>query len=118
MTNDLLYQLALTLVPNIGPVQAKILLQYFNVADIFKARKVTLEKIEGIGGVRANSLKAFTDFSIVEEEIKFIEKYKIRPLFLTDKEYPQRLLNCYDSPTLLYYRGTANLNTSKIIAVI
>jgi DNA processing protein len=57
MTNDLLYQLALTLVPNIGPVQAKILLQYFDAAEIFKARKTALEKIEGIGGIRANNIK-------------------------------------------------------------
>lgn len=118
MTNDLLYQLALTFVPNIGPVQAKILLQHFDPVEIFKARKTSLEKIEGIGGVRANNIKAFTDLSIVEDEVKFIEKYKIKPLFLTDKEYPQRLLNCYDSPTLLYYRGTANLNASKIVAIV
>ena len=81
MTNDLLYQLALTLVPNIGPVQAKILLQHFEAEEIFKARKTALEKIEGIGGVRANNIKAFADFSKAEEEIKFIEKYKIKPLF-------------------------------------
>ena len=37
---------------------------------------------------------------------------------MTDKDYPQRLLNCYDSPTLLYYRGTADLNASKIIAIV
>jgi len=118
LSNDLLYQLSLTLVPNIGPVQAKILLQYFDAAEIFKARKTALEKIEGIGGIRANNIKAFTDFSKAEEEIEFIEKYKIKSLFLTDKDYPQRLLNCYDSPTLLYYKGTADLNTSKVIAIV
>lgn len=118
MTNDLLYQIALTLIPNIGPVQAKILLQHFEAAEIFKAKKSQLEKIEGIGTVRAASIKEFVDFSRVEEEIKFIEKYKIRPLFISDKDYPQRLLNCYDSPTILFYKGTADLNASKIIAVI
>ena len=81
-------------------MQAKILLQHFDAAEIFKARKTALEKIEGIGGIRANNIKAFTDFSKAEEEIGFIEKYKIKSLFLTDKDYPQRLLNCYDSPTI------------------
>ncbi|MEQ1678938.1 MAG: DNA-processing protein DprA, partial [Chitinophagaceae bacterium] len=57
-------------------------------------------------------------FYRAEEEIKFIEKYKITPLFITDKAYPKRLLKCYDSPTLLYYRGDANLNAEKMIAVI
>lgn len=118
MTNELLYQIALTLIPNIGPVQAKILLQHFDPDEIFKAKKPALEKIEGIGSVRAASIKAFTDFSKAEEEILFIEKYRIKPLFISDKDYPQRLLNCYDSPTLLYYRGTIDLNTSKIVAII
>jgi DNA processing protein len=119
MTNELLYQLALTQVPNIGDVQAKILLQYFGAASaIFKARQSSLEKIEGIGEVRARSLKTFNDFHLAETEIKFIEKYNIKTLFLSDDAYPKRLLNCYDSPTLLFYKGTANLNHSRIIAIV
>ena len=118
MHSDLLYQLALTQVPNIGPVQAKILLQHCDAEEIFHAKKSYLEKIEGIGPVRAASIVAFKDFSSVEDEIKFIEKYKIKPLFVTDPAYPKRLLNCYDSPTLLYYRGEADLNAKKIVAVI
>lgn len=118
MNDELLYQLSLTLIPNIGPVQAKILLQQFDVADIFKAKKTELEKIEGIGTVRALSIKSFTDFSKAETEISFIEKYKIKPLFITHKDYPRRLLNCYDSPTLLYYKGEADLNSEKIIAIV
>jgi DNA processing protein len=117
--NDLIYQLTLTEVPNIGCVQAKILAQHFGEAEkIFKAKQSTLEKLEGIGSIRANCIKGFNDFSKAEEEIKFIEKFKIKTLFITDKEYPQRLLNCYDSPTLLFYKGTADLNASKILAIV
>jgi len=119
LSSELLYQLALTEVPNIGCVHAKILAQEFGSAEkIFKANQQQLEKIEGIGEVRAKAIKNFSNFSKAEEEIKFIKKYKIRPLFLTDKNYPQRLLNCYDSPTLLYFKGDTELNTSKIIAII
>jgi len=119
MNTDLLYQLALTQVPNIGDVQAKILAEEFGTAEaIFKAKKSTLEKIEGIGVVRASSIKKFDAFKEQEEEMNFIEKYKIKPLFLTDADYPKRLLHCYDPPTLLFYRGNANLNTSKIISII
>ena len=119
MNNELLHQLALTLVPNIGDVQAKILIQHFGeVSAIFKAKTSTLEKIEGIGSVRAKSIKEFNDFHIAEKEQQFIEKYKIKTFFLTDPEYPKRLLNCYDSPTLLFYKGTADLNASKIVAIV
>src|SRR5688572_19760894 len=119
MNSELLYQLALTEVPNIGCVHAKILAQQFGSAEkIFKAKQQLLEKIEGIGEVRARSIKAFTSFSKAEEEIRFIQKYKIKTLFLTDKDYPKRLLNCYDSPTLLFYKGEADLNASKVIAIV
>ncbi|HAO46567.1 MAG TPA: DNA-processing protein DprA [Ferruginibacter sp.] len=119
MNNDLLYQVALTLVPNIGDVHAKTLIgRYGDAHSVFKAKKKELEKIEGIGSVRAGSIKAFTDFSSSEEEIKFMDKYKITPLFITGEQYPKRLLNCYDCPALLYYRGNADLNTSKIISIV
>lgn len=119
MNDDLLYQLALTLVPNIGDVHAKILVNHFGDAkSIFQCKHSLLEKIEGIGLVRAKSIKGFDDFDIAEAELSFIEKYQIRPLFLSDKDYPQRLLNCYDSPTLLFYKGTADLNASKIVGIV
>ena len=119
MNNELLHQLALTLVPNIGDVQAKILIQHFGeVSAIFKAKTSTLEKIEGIGSVRAKSIKEFDDFHIAEKEQEFIEKYKIKTFFLTDKDYPKRLLNCYDSPTLLFYKGIADLNAPQIVAIV
>lgn len=119
MNNDLLHRIALTLVPHIGPVQAKILVDHFGDAgSIFKAKKSSLDKLEGIGEKRASSIKLFAGYKKAEAEIGFIEKYKIAPLFITDDDYPRRLLNCYDPPTLLYYRGNANLNAGKMIAVV
>lgn len=119
MPTELLYQLALTLVPYIGDVHAKVLVQHFGDAtSIFKAKQSSLEKIEGIGEVRARAIKSFDDFHVAETELRFIEKYKISPLFLTDAAYPKRLLNCYDSPTLLFYRGTADLTASKVVAIV
>ena len=90
MSSDLLYQLSLTLVPNIGDVHAKILIKHFGDArSIFKAQQSILERIEGIGLVRARSIIEFRDFFLAEEEMKFIEKYKINVLFQTDPGYPQ-----------------------------
>jgi len=119
MQKELLYQIALTLIPNIGDVNAKALVSHFGSAEaIFSASKKVLDEIEGIGSVRAASIRNFKDFSRAEEEIDFIQKYKIIPLFITDKAYPQRLLNCYDSPPLLYYKGNADLNAAKMIAIV
>lgn len=119
MHSELLYQLALTLVPNVGDVQAKLLVQQYGSASaIFKTKRSELEKIEGMGEVRARSITAFKDFAAAEKELAFIEKYKIQPLFLTDAAYPQRLLNCYDSPTVLFYKGSADLNKARVLSVV
>jgi DNA processing protein len=120
LNNNLLQKIAITLIPNIGCVHAKLLLQHFNndIEQLFKAKIKDLSVIEGIGEVRAKSIKYFDDFAIAEKEIAFIEKYKIQPLFISDENYPKRLLNAYDSPTLLYYKGNADLNTKKIVAIV
>jgi DNA processing protein len=119
MNNDLLYQVALTLVPQIGAVHAKILAQHFGSAEaVFKASKKHLESVEGIGTVRAKCIKSFGDFASSEAELAFVEKHKITPLFVTDAQYPRRLLHCYDSPALLFYRGTADLNCPRILSVV
>ena len=117
--DELVYQLALTLVPNIGDVQARLLIQHLGTAEaIFKERTETLEKIEGIGTVRARSIRDFSDFATAETELGFINKFGIKILFLTGRDYPKRLLNCYDAPPLLFYKGTADLNASKVVAIV
>lgn len=117
-SNERLYQLALTMVPNIGPVQARILLQHFDIKEIFRARQRDLERIEGIGTIRASSIKAFNNFKRAEEELMFIEKFRIKTLFITENDYPRRLLNCYDPPTLLFYKGETDLNASRTVAIV
>src|SRR5438309_717716 len=97
MNSEIVYRLALTLVPNIGDVQARLLLQHFGEASsVFKAPKRQLEHIEGIGSVRADSIKAFSDFQLAEKEVEFIERHQIQTIFFTDEAYPRRLLHCND----------------------
>ncbi len=118
--NERLYQIGLTLIEGVGDVNAKNLLAYCGSAsEIFKQKKANLIKIPGIGEYTAKSVFASKAvLNRAEAEIKFVEKYKITPLFFTDENYPQRLKYCSDSPILLYYKGTANLNTNKIVSVV
>jgi len=119
MDNELMYKIAITKIPNIGNVHAKSLMQIFKEpAQIFNASKSQLEKIEGIGSVRASAIKAFRDFDQCKKEIEFIQKHAIDALFFTDEKYPKRLLNCYDSPIMLYFKGSRHLNASKIISIV
>jgi DNA processing protein len=92
MMEDLLHRIAITLVPNIGVIQARTLIDHFgDAANVFRAKKSALEKREGIGAERVSAIKKFDGFKRAEEEIIFIGKYKITPLFLTDADYPKRL---------------------------
>ncbi len=74
--------------------------------------------VEGINEWLAKQIKSWNDFSFAERELLFIEKHHICPLYINDKAYPQRLLNCYDAPILLYFKGHCNLNEQKIISII
>ncbi len=118
--DESLYQIALTLIDGVGDVNAKSLLAYCGSASqVFKHKKNDLLKIPGIGEYTAKSIFASKDvLKRAEDELKFIEKYKITPLFFTDANYPNRLKYCSDSPILLYYKGNANLNTQKIVSVV
>lgn len=119
MKKDLIYQLALSSVPHIGYVHAKNLIQHFHSAEaIFRAPVRLLEKVEGIGMARARSIIQFRDFAEAEQEIRFLEKYQVTPIFLNDSAYPKRLLQCYDPPTLLFYKGKADLGAQRMVAVV
>ncbi len=119
MNQDLLHLIGLTMVPQIGDIHAKALLTHFGSASaVFKARKSELSKIAGIGEIRAESVKSFSDFERVEAELTFIEKYNINVLSHTHPDYPKKLLHCVDAPVAIYYKGNADLNASHIISVI
>lgn len=117
--DNLFYQISLTLVPGVGNVLAKKLLSYCGSAEaVFSEKKKLLLKIPGIGKTVADAITNHEVQERVQEEITFIEKYGIRPLFYSDADYPQRLKECHDAPIILYYTGNADLNAKKILAVV
>jgi DNA processing protein len=119
LQRDLLYLISLTRVPQVGCIHAKTLLRHYGSAEnVFKASLHSLEKINGIGEIRARSIKSFRDFSKSEKEISFILRYGILALTQTDADYPQRLLTAYDAPVLLFYKGNCNLNPEKVISIV
>src|SRR5271154_5685153 len=85
-TNELLHQISLTFIPQIGPVQIKILIDHFgNASSVFTAKRSALENVSGIGTMKAKTILQFKNFAEAEKELEFIQKYKIQQLFLTDK---------------------------------
>lgn len=119
LPNQLKYQIALTLVPGIGDVNAKALLAYCGGPEaVFKEKKQNLLKIPGIGSVVAKSIANHAVFHRVEQEIEFISKENIQTLFFTDQAYPERLKHCSDGPILLYFKGNLDFNAMHFISIV
>lgn len=119
MDESLKYKIALTLIPSIGDILAKKLLSYCGSAEaVFAEKKSALEKIPGIGSAYANAVIAQCVFDRAEEEIEFIKKNDITPIFYLDSNYPKRLMYCEDSPVMLYLKGNVDLNSEKIISIV
>ncbi|TAF46598.1 MAG: DNA-protecting protein DprA [Sphingobacteriales bacterium] len=115
----MLYNIALTLVKGVGDYNLRSLISHCGDAqNVFKAQAETLKKIPGIGPKTAQAILSKQTFARAEKELAFIEKYKIKPLFFTDTDFPKRLHNCEDAPAMLYFKGNANINNQKIIAVV
>lgn len=113
------FEVALTLIPKIGDVLIRQLVSYCGSPEqVFKTPVSKLLKIPNIGKTLAQNLQ---DKSVLEKASKIIEeaeKQQVALLFYTDKNYPNRLKQLYDAPVLLYYKGKADLNHTKTVAIV
>jgi DNA processing protein len=119
-TDQLKYQIALTLIPGVGAVNAKKLIGHTGSAEaLFHEKKSSLSKIHGVGDFIIGSLSKFKEqLNRAEKEIDFIEKNKVRTYFFTDDDYPYRLRQCADSPVLIYSQGNADLDSRHIVSIV
>jgi DNA processing protein len=119
MSTQLLYNIGITLIPGVGDVNGKKLIAYCGGSEaVFKEKRKNLEKIPGIGGSTLQQILNQRVLIRAEEEIIFIDKHQITPLFYLDKKYPKRLQHCVDSPIMIYYKGTTDLNQQRVLGIV
>ncbi|CAN5336183.1 DNA-processing protein DprA [soil metagenome] len=119
MKDTLLHEVALTFLPSVGDVLIKGLVSYCGgIKEVFDASHAKLQRAPGIGDIRAREIMKSNALDRAAQELKFIEKNQIEPLFYLDADYPKRLLHCHDSPVMLYYKGNADLNTMRIVGIV
>lgn len=117
--NELRYTLALQRIPNLGDISAKKLLRKMGSAEaIFREKKTTLAKIDGIGQMRLKEINLGKQLEEADEELQFIEKNGIAYSYFQDKTYPEKLKHCLDGPILLFHRGNIDLVGKKIISIV
>ncbi|MBW6490773.1 MAG: DNA-processing protein DprA [Lentimicrobium sp.] len=116
----LLYQIAITLLPGVGDVNARKLVAYTGSPKaVFNEHKNNLLKIPGMGTASVGLiLKNKNVLERAAREVEFIEKFKIKTTFFTDADYPERLKHCTDSPVMLYSLGNMDFNAPHIVSVV
>lgn len=117
--DQLLYRIALTRTPQVGPVIAKNLIGYCGSAKaVFQSKRRQLLKIPGVGDTIAGNILQQQTLPEAEAELRWISDNGVRALFFLDKDYPQRLRQYPDCPVLLYYQGNADLNAWRTVGII
>jgi len=89
---DLIYHIALTQIPKVGPKLAKNLIAYAGgVENVFSLDKRELLKVPMIGEGIANQILSFNNFSSAEKELERSRKKDIECVTFFHDHYPYRL---------------------------
>lgn len=117
---DKLNQIALSMIPGLGPTSCRKLLEVYPGQDIFDLPPTELKMAFGSHQAVMEAIRNKSTHSRAEEELRFCERNGIRVLFCTDADYPRRLNReeTADCPVVLYALGQADLNAEKAVAVV
>lgn len=118
-TDERISSIALTLCPGIGHISAKRLIDALgSAAEVFGRRKDLPDLFPGISPSIVSALDCPAAFLRAEREMEFVEKNRLTCLTLKDPAYPSRLRECDDAPTVLFFKGNADLNRLHVINLV
>jgi DNA processing protein len=109
----------LNLLPRIGPVRVKRLLEAFETPDaILRSPKDRLMRVDGIGEETAKILTGWRDHADPGSELREAEERGISIVTQADEDYPAPLRNTYDPPLLLYVWGKLEARDRHAIGIV
>jgi DNA processing protein len=110
---------ALNMLPKIGPVRVRRLLETFgSPAAVLAAPKDRLLRVDGIGEESAKILAKWQDHADPAAEINDAAQRGIAIVTQDDADYPQPLRDAYDPPLLLYVWGKLEARDRHAIGVV
>ena len=110
---------ALNMLPKIGPVRVRRLLEAFgDPASILSAPKDRLMRVDGIGEETAKILRSWQDHADPLTEIREAAERGISIVTQNDTDYPSPLREAYDPPLLLYVWGKLEPRDRHAISVV
>lgn len=120
-TSAIRAQIALSLLPHIGAVNAKGVIEYFGSAqDALAAVKADWQGISGISKTWINEIFDAKEAALkkADNELIFIEKHGLRVLGWGEDDYPKALAECVDAPLLLFTKGNIAPNKGHFLSVV
>ncbi|NIQ39125.1 MAG: DNA-protecting protein DprA [Proteobacteria bacterium] len=119
MNQDKRYWIALNLIPGIGSVAYRKLIDAFkDPSRVFESPRRGLEGIEGVGPKLALAIKEFPLKSRLKNELGRIKDLGVSVLTYRDSTYPKNLLAIYDPPPVLYVRGRLEAKDDLAVAIV
>jgi DNA processing protein len=119
ITDEKIYQVALSMVPHVGGAIAKQLINYCGSAsEVFKSKNYLLQRIPGVGSKIAHAIKNSDALDKAYQEVEICQRKGIQIIAYTDPDFPFRLKQIYDVPTIIYYKGTADLDHPRIVSIV
>ncbi|WP_420318195.1 DNA-processing protein DprA [Ekhidna sp.] len=119
MSEELVFQIALELIPGVGNRATKQLMSYCgSAASVFRSSKSKLLKIPGVGEKMADIISKSSPFKEAEAICKLAEKIKADVLHYSNPRFPKRLKQVPDAPNILYVKGKGELNPKRSIAIV
>jgi DNA processing protein len=111
--------IALSLVPEVGPVTFRKLLSLYRDPDsVFKAPLRELSAIEGVGEKKAKNIKDFSGWKDVEKHVRQLNGCDACVVTFRDSSYPSLLRQTEDAPVILYVRGSIQEEDKYAIAIV
>lgn len=119
MSEELVYHLALELIPGVGSRGAKQLVSYCGSAEeVLKASKDALLKIPGVGEKAAKAILTHYMEDRARQIIQKTEDLQGKAIHFMDNDFPERLKQIPDAPNILFVKGNGSLNPKKSISIV
>lgn len=109
----------LTLVPGVGPLTSRALLERFKTATkVLSAPIASLREVSGVGPRLAARLARARRELDPASELALCRRHGVHLVRLGDADYPPPLLTIPDPPPLLYARGTYEPRDQLAVAIV
>lgn len=110
---------ALNMLPKIGPVRVRRLVDYFgSAAAVLQAPGDSLRRVEGIGPDTAALLRRWEEVVDLEAELTRAREMGLTVITQQDELYPAPLREIHDPPLVLYVRGQLLARDRMAVGVV